>query len=90
MSSFFIVSFFSPFIFTEVKRSRTRIQVKYRGPRISQTRLRSVREDLDNTRSLMSDTVDNFWIESEHDIRDRLAKTEQKIGTAVRVLAKAA
>lgn len=36
----------------------------------------------------MSDTVDNFWIESEHDIRDRLAKTEQKIGTAVRVLAK--
>lgn len=38
----------------------------------------------------MSDTVDNFWIESEHDIRDRLAKTEQKIGTAVRVLAKAA
>lgn len=64
--------------------------MKYRGPRISQTRLRSVREDLDNTRSLMSDTVDNFWIESEHDIRDRLAKTEQKIGTAVRVLAKAA
>lgn len=72
------------------KRSRTRVQVKYRGPRISQTRLRSVREDLDNTREVMSDTVDNFWIESEHDIRERLAKTEQKIGRAVKMLAKAA
>lgn len=72
------------------KRSRTRVQVKYRGPRISQTRLRSVREDLANTRDLMSDTVDNFWIESEHDIRERLAKTEQKIGRAVKMLAKAA
>lgn len=72
------------------KRSRPRVQVKYRGPRISQTRLRSVREDLDNTREVMSDTVDNFWIESEHDIRERLAKTEQKIGRAVKMLAKAA
>ncbi len=72
------------------KRSRTRVQVKYRGPRISQTRLRSVREDLDSTREAMSETVNNFWIESEHEIRERLAKTEQKIGRAARVLAKAA
>ncbi len=72
------------------KRLRTRVQVKYRGPKISQTRLRSVREDLDNTREVMSNTVDNFWVDSEQDIRDRLAKTEQKIGRAVKVLAKAA
>jgi hypothetical protein len=72
------------------KKSRTRVQVKYRGPRISQTRLRSVREDLDSTREMVSNTVDNFWIESEHDIREKLAKTEQKIGRAVKVLAKAA
>ncbi len=72
------------------KRSRTRVQVKYRGPRISETRLRSVREDLDNTREVMSNTVDNFWVDSEQDIRDRLAKTEQKIGRAVKMLAKTA
>ncbi len=72
------------------KRSRTRVQVKYRGPRISETRLRSVREDLDNTREVMSNTVDNFWTDSEQDIRERLAKTEQKIGKAVKMLAKAA
>jgi hypothetical protein len=38
----------------------------------------------------MSNTVDNFWIESEHDNRERLAKTEQKIGRAVKMLAKTA
>jgi hypothetical protein len=38
----------------------------------------------------MSDTVDNFWIDLEYDIRERLAKTEQQIGRAVKMLAKAA
>jgi hypothetical protein len=71
-------------------QKRSRVQVKYRGPRISRTRLRDLREDLDSTREVMSDTVDNFWIDSEHDIRERLARTEQKIGRAVKVLAKAA
>jgi hypothetical protein len=71
-------------------KSRTRVQIKYRGPRISRARLRSLREDLDSTRAVMSDTVDNFWIDSEHDIRERLARTEQKIGRAVKMLAKAA
>jgi hypothetical protein len=32
--------------------------------------------------------VDNFWIHPEHDIRERLAKTEQKTARAVKVLAK--
>jgi hypothetical protein len=73
-----------------LKRSRTRVHVKYRGPRISRMWLRSLREDLDNTRNAMSDTVDKFWITSEHDIRDTLAKTQQKIGRAVNMLKKKA
>lgn len=49
-----------------------------------------LREDLSGTQNLMSDTVDKFWITSEQDIRNTLAKTEQKIGRAVNMLAKAA
>ena len=75
---------------SRLKRSRTHRRAKYRGPKISRTRLQNLREDLDNTRNVMSDTVRKFWIISEHDIRKTLAKTEQKIGRAVNMLSKAA
>ncbi len=73
-----------------VKRSRTHEIVRYRGPRISRTRLRSVGDDLNESRNTVNEMVRKFWIMSEHDIRDILAKTEQKIGRAVNTLRKAA
>ncbi len=73
-----------------LKRSRTHEIVRYRGPRISRTRLQNVRDDLNESRNTMIETVRKFWIMSEHDIRNILAKTEQKIGRAVNMLRKAA
>ena len=71
------------------KRSHTQISVQ-RAPRISRARLRMIREDLDGTRNMMSDTVQDFWIIPERDIRETLARTKQKIGRAVEALERAA
>jgi hypothetical protein len=71
-------------------KSRVRIKVKYRGPRISQARLRTMREDLASTQEAMNDTVDKFWTTPETNIRETLAKTQKKIGRAVQMLEKAA
>jgi hypothetical protein len=49
-----------------------------------------LRDDLDGTRNVVTDTFDNFWIISERDIRDTLAKTQKKIGRAVDMLKRAA
>lgn len=71
-------------------KSRVRIKVRYRGPRISQARLRTMREDLASTQEAVNDTFENFWTTPETHIRETLAKTHQKIGRAVQVLQKAA
>jgi hypothetical protein len=73
-----------------LKRSRTQVSQKRRCPKISRTRLRMLRDDLDGTRNVVTDTFDNFWIISERDIRDTLAKTQKKIGRAVDMLKRAA
>jgi hypothetical protein len=75
---------------SRLKKSRTHAVLRYRGPRISRTRLRRVRDDLDQSRTTMSETARKFWIMSEHDIREILTKTEQKIGRAVNMLGNAA
>ncbi len=71
-------------------KSRVRIKVRYRGPRISQARLRTMREDLAGTQNAVSDTFKKFWTIPESHIRKTLAKTQQKIGRAVQLLQKAA
>lgn len=49
-----------------------------------------MREDLEGTRVAVTDTFDQFWIIPEQNIRETLAKTEQKIGRAVEMLKRAA
>jgi hypothetical protein len=70
--------------------SRARVQVKYRGPRISRARLQNVREDLQGTKNAVTEIVDKFWIIPEGEIRETLAQTEKKIRRAVATLQKAA
>lgn len=71
---------------SRLKRSPTHMQVKYRGARISRSRLRSLREDLDRTRIAVNDLHEKFWVTSEQDIREMLAQTQKKIGRAVDAL----
>jgi hypothetical protein len=66
------------------------MQTRRRCPKVSRTRLRIVRDELENTRTALSETVRMYWIISEHDIRGRLAHTEKLIGRVVNVLTKAA
>ena len=72
-----------------VKRSRALVQAR-RAPRISRSRLRTIREDLDGTRNTVSETVQDFWIIPEGDIRETLTRTQHKIGRAVDALKRAA
>jgi hypothetical protein len=72
------------------KRSRVSRQVKYRGAKISRARVRGLRDDLGRTRAAVGDLHENFWVTSEQDIRDMLAKTQEKIGRAMDVLESAA
>ena len=73
-----------------LKRSRSHVQGRNRGPRISRTRLRGLRDDLDGMRNTVTDTFDKFWIIPEQDIRETLARTQRKIGRAVDMLKRAA
>jgi hypothetical protein len=72
-----------------VKSSRALVQAR-RAPRISRARLRMIREHLDGTRNNVTDTVQDFWMIPEGDIREMLARTQQKIGRAVDALKRAA
>ena len=72
-----------------VARSRKLVRAA-RAPRISRAKLRMIREDLDGTRKTVTDTVQDFWIIPEGDIRQTLARTQQRIGRAVDTLKKAA
>lgn len=69
-----------------LRRSRPHIH----GPRISRTRVRILRDDLDSTRTLVADTVRRFWVIPEGDIREMLARTNASIGKAVKMLQRAA
>lgn len=73
-----------------LSKSRVRIKVKYRSPRISSARLRTMREGLANTQNAVSEAFEKFWTTPETHIRETLAKTQKKIGRAVRMLQKAA
>ncbi len=75
---------------TRSANSRVRVQVKYRGPKISRVRLQNMREDLQGTKRAVTAAVENFWIIPEGDIRETLAQTEKKIDRAVKVLQAAA
>ncbi len=73
-----------------MSKSRVRIKVKYRGPRISRARLRTMREDLAGTQNAVSNAFEKFWTTPETHIRETLANTQRKIGRAVQMLQKAA
>jgi DNA-binding XRE family transcriptional regulator len=75
---------------SHLKRARTPKQVKHRGAKISRSGVRSLRDDLDRTQASVGDLHENFWVMSEQDIRQMLAKTQEKIGRAVDVLEQAA
>ncbi len=66
------------------------IEIRRRCPKVSRSRLRSVRDELASTRTALSETLHMFWFVPENDIRIRLAHTEKLISRAVDVLSKAA
>ncbi|MGE5734977.1 MAG: hypothetical protein ACM34E_07800 [Acidobacteriota bacterium] len=73
------------------RKSRRHVAAKRASaPKISRTRLRSLRDELDVARDAVTDTFHKFWIIPERDIRETLAATQQKIGRAVDMLKRAA
>lgn len=72
------------------KRSRAHVRIRYRGPKISRTRVQFLRDDLDSTRMLVADTVRRFWVIPDGEIREMLAKTNANISKAIEMLKKAA
>jgi hypothetical protein len=75
---------------SHLKRSGVVRPVKYRGAKISRARVRGLRDDLDRTRATVGALHENFWVISEQEIREMLAKTQEKIGRAVNLLQRAA
>jgi hypothetical protein len=72
------------------RTSRRRVAAKRASaPRISRSRLRMLKDDLDRARDVVSETVDTFWITPEHDIREVLARTQHKIGRVTKTLTRA-
>lgn len=69
-----------------LKKSGIPSRVKYRGAKISRARVRGLRDDLDRTRATVGALHENFWVISEQEIREMLAKTQEKIGRAVKLL----
>jgi hypothetical protein len=73
------------------KTSRRRMAAnRASAPKISRSRLRSLRDELNVTRNAVTDTFHKFWIIPEQDIRQTLAATQHKIGRAVEMLRRAA
>jgi len=79
-----------------VKRHRAKsarqqlVATQRRCPKVSRSRLRDMRDELEGTRTVLSETLRSYWVIPEHDVRLRLAATEKLIGKAVQVLRKAA
>ncbi len=59
-------------------------------PRISRARLRTMRDELNAAHDAVTDTVHNFWIIPDGDIRETLAATQKKVARAVAILRRAA
>ncbi len=72
------------------RRQRAHAQRRSKQPRISRTKLRSLRDNLDHTQVALDDTLDRFWIVPESDVRGTLAHTKKQIAKAVTLLSKAA
>jgi hypothetical protein len=75
---------------TQLSRSRARVQVKYRGAKISRARLRNMQQDLERANIAVVDTFEKFWVMPETNIRETLGRTKQTIGRAVEMLQRAA
>jgi len=71
------------------KRPVRATRIRYRGSRISRTRVRNLRDDLDTTRTLVAETVRRFWVIPDADIREMLAQTNATISKAVGMLKRA-
>jgi hypothetical protein len=74
----------------QAKKSRLHLHGKTRGPRISRSRLQTLREDLDSTRNAVTTAFNDFWVIPQHDLRETLAKTQKRIKKAAKVLKSAA
>ncbi len=59
-------------------------------PKISRSRLRVLRENLDETRTSLTETLRFYWAIPETDVRSAIADTNKVISQAVNMLAKAA
>ncbi len=66
------------------------IETRRRCPKVSRSRLRSVRDELATTRTALTETLHMYWLVPESDIRGKLRHTEKLIGKTVDVLSKAA
>ncbi len=66
------------------------IQTRRRCPKVSRSKLRGMRDELQKTRSALTDTLRVYWITPESELRGRMAQTERLIGKAVQVLTKGA
>ncbi len=51
--------------------------------------MRGLRNDLDRIHTTVGDLHENFWVISEQEIREMLAKTQEKIGRTVNRLRRA-
>jgi hypothetical protein len=60
------------------------------APKISRTRVSTLRDELSTTRETLRDTLQKYWIIPEGDIRKVIAASQQKIGKAVEILTRAA
>jgi hypothetical protein len=69
---------------------RAHAQHRPKQPRISRTKLQTLRENLDNTQVALNETLDRFWIVPESDVRGTLVHARKQISKAVTLLSKAA
>ena len=72
------------------RKQRAHAQRRSKQPRISRTKLQSLRDNLDHTQVALDETLNRFWIVPESDVRGTLAHTKKQIAKAVTLLSKAA
>ncbi len=69
---------------------KQRAHAQHRQPRISRTKLQTLRDNLDQTQLALDETLNSFWTVPESDVRGTLAHTKKQIEKAVSLLNKAA
>ncbi len=72
------------------KHSRKPKAYRPKQPRISRTKVQTLRDNLKRTQVALDETLDRFWIVPESDVRATLAHTKKQIDKAVTLLSKAA